>query len=123
MKKVHGSWFTVHGLGFMVLFSILCALCGLVYAEKAIINSVNRGEVTPEVTARTDLRLAYSAVRLMENFYCQSHGGAAKRPGTYYIAETADGGDAGRLVPFNHSSGRNDVLEFGDKTIRFYRGD
>ena len=106
----------------IVVLCVLCGLCGLVYAEKASINSFNRGEVTGELAARTDLKLAYSAVRVMENFYCQTHGGAAKRAGTYYIAETADSDDAGRVIAFGHSSDMNYVLVFGDKTIRFYKG-
>ena len=134
MKK--GSWFTVLGSRFngfrkssivnrqsSIILCVLCVLCGLVYAEKAIINSFNTGEVTGELAARTDLRLAYSSVRLMENFYIQTHGGAAKRPGTYYIAEAADSDVAGRLIGFGHSTGTNNVLEFGEKTIRFYRGE
>jgi len=105
----------------ILILCVLCVLCGKNYAEKAIINSFNSGEVTGELESRTDLRKLYSAVRVMENFYCQSHGGAAKRPGTYFIAETADSDDAGRVIQFVHSSGTNNVLEFGDKTIRFYK--
>ena len=109
----------------IVLFAFLLLpfyFAGKARAETAIINSFNRGEITPELLARQDLRSVYSAVRLMENFYVQTHGGASKRPGTYYIAESADSEVVGRLIGFGHSTGTNNVLEFGDKTIRFYKG-
>jgi len=108
----------------IVLFAFLLLpfyFAGKARAETAIINSFNRGEVTGELAARTDLRLAYSSARLMENFYIQTHGGAGKRPGTYYIAEAADSEVTGRLIGFGHSTGTNYVLEFGEKTIRFYK--
>jgi len=105
----------------IIILCVLCVLCGLTYAEKAIINSFNSGEITGEMAARVDLKAAYSGVRVMENFYCQAQGGASKRPGTYYIAESADSDVKGRLIPFGHSTGTNYVLEFGDKTIRFYK--
>ena len=121
MRFIKDFRFKISDLRFHVILCVLCALCGLVYAEKAIINSFNTGEVTGELAARTDLRLAYSSARLMENFYIQTHGGAGKRPGTYYIAEAADSEVTGRLIGFGHSTGTNYVLEFGEKTIRFYK--
>ena len=106
----------------LIILAIL-AVYSVAHAETAIINSFNRGEVTGEMAARTDLRILYSAVRLMENFYVQTHGGAGKRPGTYYVAESADSETVGRLIGFGRAGARNNVLEFGDKTIRFYKGE
>ena len=108
---------------FTIYYCLLTILiiCGICVAETAIINSFNRGEVTGELAARMDLRIAYSSARLMENFYIQTHGGAGKRPGTYYVAEAADSDVTGRLIGFGHSTGTNNVLEFGEKTIRFYK--
>ena len=105
----------------ILILCVLCVLCGLSYADKAMMYAFNLGELTEKLTARPDVKLYYSGCLKLENFYCQTHGGAAKRPGTYFIAETADSGEAGRVIPFVHSSGTNNVLEFGDKTIRFYK--
>ena len=107
----------------IVFLCALCGRCGLVFAEMATMHAFNRGEVTGEISARSDIKPYYFGCRKLENFYCQTHGGAGKRPGTYYIAESADSDTAGRLIGFGRTAGTNNVLEFGDKTIRFCKGE
>ena len=107
----------------ILVLCALCVLCGRNYGETAMMHSFNRGVLTPKLAARSDVKLHYSGCRELDNFYCQVWGGASKRPGTYYIAEAADNDTAARLISFSHSTDRNYVLEFGEKTIQFNLGD
>lgn len=102
----------------ILVLCVLCALCGLNYADTAMMNAFNSGEVTEELGGRSDVRKYYSACRTMENLYCQSQGGASKRPGTYYISQAP--GES-RLVPFDRAVGDGVIMEFSNETIRFYK--
>jgi len=106
---------------FWLIVLIVIAIIGIARSETAMIHSFNSGEMTGELGARADVRKWYSGARTMENFYCQTHGGASKRPGTYYITETSDSSAISRLIGFDGPDGAARVLEFGDKTIRFYK--
>ena len=111
---------------FYILWLIVLVLLAIhthVRAETAMLHSFNKGEVTPKIAARADVKMYYSGNRVMENFYCQVYGGASKRPGTYFISEAADSDNKARVIPFSQSTERNYVLEFGDKTVQFYLGD
>jgi len=102
-----------------IIILILLGLHSLASAEMAMLHSFNKGELTEKLAARSDVTPYYSGARLMENFYCQVHGGASKRQGTYFIAEVADSSKAARAIPFSKSTEENYVLVFGDKTIGF----
>ena len=106
----------------LIILAIL-AFYEVAYGETAMLHSFNKGEVTPKIAARADVKMYYSGNRVMENFYCQVYGGASKRPGTYFISEAADSDNKARVIPFSQSTERNYVLEFGDKTVQFYLGD
>ena len=102
---------------------VILAVHSLVYGDTAMLHSFNRGEVTPKLLARSDVKVYYSGNRVMENFYCQVHGGASKRPGTYFISEVNDSDNVERLISLSQSTERNYVLVMGEKTIGFYLGD
>ena len=103
---------------------VLLGLYSLANAETAMMHSFNRGILTPKLAARSDVKIHYAGCRELSNMVCQVYGGASKRPGTYYIAEAADSGKAGRVIPYSRATeAGNYVLEFGDKTIRFYLGE
>ena len=107
----------------ILLLAAAAAFISLAIAlgDTAMINSVNTGEVSGELAGRQDLQKYYSAVRLMENLYCQPQGGAGKRPGTYYISATADSDNVSRLIEFAREPADAVIMEFGHETIRFYK--
>lgn len=80
----------------------------------------NNGQVSPLLEARTNYQKYNSSCRLIENMFVSLHGSAERRPGTIYIA---DANSISRLIPFEYSTDDNYVLEFGEKTIRFFRDD
>ena len=107
-----------------VIVLVLLAAHSLVYGQTAMMHSFNRGILTPKLASRSDVKIHYAGCRELSNMVCQVYGGASKRPGTYYIAEVADSGKAARVIPYSRATeAGNYVLEFGDKTIRFYLGD
>ena len=115
--------YIVYGMSCFAFLLLTFYFAGLACAETAMLHSFNKGEVTPKIAARADVKMYYSGNRVMENFYCQVYGGASKRPGTYFISEAADSDNTARVIPFSQSTERNYVLEFGDKTVQFYLGD
>jgi len=108
---------------YIIWIIILALLVIYAHAETAMMHSFNRGELTPKLAARSDVKIHYSGCRELSNMYCQVWGGASKRPGTYYIAEVRDSTNPARVIPFSKSTEKNFMLEFGDKTIQFCLGD
>lgn len=84
-------------------------------------NQFTRGELSPRMKGRTDLDQYFQGCRTQANFLSLPHGGATNRPGSVYVAETADPDTAGRLRPFVFSASDAYALEFGDGTLRFFR--
>jgi len=105
---------------YFIIILIICMVCSASMALTGMIHSFNSGELTGKLFARAELKKWYSGASKMENFYCQTHGGAAKRPGSHYITETADSTVTSRLIGFDGADGEARILEFGEKTIRFY---
>jgi len=87
-----------------------------------IIMSLNAGELSPLLDARIDQQKYQAGCRTMENFYPLIHGGAERRPGTYYANETKDSSVKSMLVPFEFNVEYAYVLEFGNQYIRVYKG-
>lgn len=83
--------------------------------------SFSAGEVSPLCKARADFAKYNSACLTLENFFVVPQGPAVKRQGTKFIADTNDGADISRLIPFEYSKTDAYILEFGDKYIRFFR--
>lgn len=83
------------------------------------LSNFTAGIFSPRLEGRVDLAKYFNACRLLENFIVMPHGGASKRPGSYFIAETKSSGKV-RLVEFAFSTEQAYVLEFGDLYIRFY---
>lgn len=76
------------------------------------------GEIAPSLWGRVDLQKYQVGLKLCSNFIIQPHGGVTRRPGTRFIT-IAKG--ACRLVPFIYNSRDSYVLEFSDKTVRFFK--
>lgn len=78
------------------------------------------GELSPRLDGRIDLPKYFSGCKTLENMIVHPHGGATRRPGTRFIAETKSNGEA-RLVPFEFSTTQTYVLEFGNTYMRVYK--
>lgn len=99
---------------------IICLLPVAAFAATAIMSSFNAGELTPRLFGRTDIVKYYSGCRELENFFVRPLGPVQKRPGTYFVGATA--GEA-RLIDFTRSTKSAYILEFSEKSIRFFIDD
>lgn len=100
---------------------IIVIVFGLAKAEISIMNSFNSGEVTGQISGRADVKKYYSACRKLENMYVQPQGGAAKRPGTYWIAEAGNSESSTVLITFEKSIGDSIIMELSNEKIQFYK--
>ena len=85
-----------------------------------IFTAFTQGEWTPRLDGRVDLKTYFQACRDLKNMTVWPHGGATKRPGTYYIAPVKTSAKTTRLIPFEYSTEQAYILEFGHEYIRFY---
>jgi hypothetical protein len=86
-----------------------------------ILTNFTAGEWSPEMAGRVDLSKYANACRTLENYFIRVHGGAQRRPGTYFVSEVKDSSKNTRLIPFEFSVSQAYVLEFGDGYIRFFK--
>ncbi|HEU0069771.1 MAG TPA: hypothetical protein VFS04_00625, partial [Alphaproteobacteria bacterium] len=77
------------------------------------------GELSPRLEGRVDLAKYANGCRALENMLVHPHGGASRRSGTRFVAETKSSG-AVRLIPFEFSTVQAYMLEFGAGYIRFF---
>ena len=87
---------------------------------RSLLRSFAGGEITPEMFGRIDLSKFQTGLRLCRNFRVLPHGPAARRQGTYFIAEARDSTRAVRLIPFVFSATQAVILEFGHQYVRFH---
>ena len=94
-----------------------------------IIQSLNKGEISPLMDMRIDQQSYQMGCRTMENFFPLIYGGAERRPGSYFVAETkesiakgasAHSVDKVRQIDFVYSVDIAYTMEFGNQYIRFY---
>lgn len=85
-----------------------------------IVNSFNAGELSPNLSGRTDIAKYASGCRISDNFLHLSQGPAVRRGGTRYVTAVKDSADRTWLVKFEFSATQAYVLEFGDLYVRFY---
>ena len=77
------------------------------------------GEQSPRLAGRTDIDSYGNAVALMENAHPVVHGGAVRRPGTFYKAPAAATNARGSiLVPFVEGRDRAWLIEFSNNELR-----
>ncbi len=103
----------------MKTFLAILLTAGTVCAEQSILNTFTSGELSPHLDARVDFEKYRSGCRTLENFVVLPYGGALKRPGTQYVAETKSNGVA-RLASFAVGVDQTYIMELGEKYIRFY---
>lgn len=79
------------------------------------------GELSPFLTARTDLNQYANGASTLQNFLVRGQGGLIKRSGTRYVAEVKDSSKNCRLLPFEYSTTDAYAIEIGAGYFRFYR--
>lgn len=79
------------------------------------------GEVSPSISQRVDLQRYVTALKTCRNFFILPTGGAANRPGSYFIAATKDSGNRVSIpIPFVFSDDSGYLLEVGHLYIRIH---
>jgi len=90
-------------------------------------NSFSAGELSPEISGRTDLQKYHAGALTYRNFFCNYRGGASSRAGTAYCgmckqAAPNSGGTATNNPPrdirFQFNINQGYALEFGDQYMR-----
>lgn len=79
------------------------------------------GEISPRLRGRTDISRYYNGVETLRNCIPFVHGGATRRPGSTFVAETKYSSKESRLLEFSFSTTQNYVLELGDQYCRPFR--
>jgi hypothetical protein len=67
---------------------------------KTLQSNFSAGELSPLAAGRVDIARYPNAAKTLKNVISRTLGGARKRPGTQWIAETKDSTKVSRLVPF-----------------------
>ena len=83
--------------------------------------SFSAGEVSPQLFGRIDIQKYASGCHTLENFICRVHGGAQRRPGSYYVCGAKYNNKVTRLIPFEYSITQAYIIEAGDLYFRFFR--
>jgi hypothetical protein len=78
------------------------------------------GELSPLLHGRVDVARYQNGAEEVRDLVPQTWGGVKRRPGSVFVALTADSTKASRLIPYAVSGSRAFVLEFGDLYVRFY---
>lgn len=87
----------------------------------AILTNFTGGIYSPRLYGRVDLSKYYNACRTIQNMIVHPQGGASRRFGTVFVAETKASATAARLIPFQFNVEQAYMLEFGHQYIRFYK--
>lgn len=86
-------------------------------------NSFNGGEISPRTSGRSDLPAYRAGSQTLRNLIAVPTGGMTRRPGTRYVGSAASQAAPGRLIEFVASVQDSYIIELGNRTMRFYRGD
>jgi hypothetical protein len=84
-----------------------------------VLNSFSAGQLSELLSIREDLSKYHSGCSIMKNFFPLPQGGAQKRPGTVYVAESKENTKI-RLLPFEYSTEQSYASELGNQYVRFY---
>lgn len=90
---------------------------------KIIQSNMSSGELAPSAYGRVDIARYPNAVKVAKNVIPQTLGGAKKRPGTQWIAETKDSTKRSRLMPYILGRDSAYMLELGDSYLRVFKPD
>ena len=78
------------------------------------------GQLSSRLDGRTDLTKYFNGCTQLTNFLVHPHGGATRRPGTYFAAEVKTSAKATRLIPFEFNTDQTYIIEMGDLYMRFF---
>ena len=78
------------------------------------------GRLSSRLDGRTDLAKYFNGCTALTNFMVHPHGGATRRPGTYFVAEVKTSSKATRLIPFEFNTDHTYIIELGDQYMRFF---
>jgi hypothetical protein len=87
-------------------------------AFRVNVPSFSKGEIGPELVARTDVAAYGTGVRRARNVFIRKYGGLSKRMGTRFVAEVFDSSQPVRLLPFQFSIEQAYALEMGQGYMR-----
>lgn len=82
--------------------------------------SFARGEIGPELAARTDITAYQTGLAKCINFIVSPYGGVMNRPGTMFLDQTP-GNEVARLIRFKFNFSDTYCLEFTHLKMRLYR--
>lgn len=82
-------------------------------------NSLNAGELAPDLYGRQDLEKYHSGTSTCRNFFSNYRGGVSSRAGLAYVGTCKQtGANPPRDIPFQFSLNQGFVLEFGEYYMR-----
>lgn len=81
--------------------------------------SFTAGELSPLLDGRVDIDKYFAGTKRCENFITSVQGPAVRRPGTRFVANTKNNGNAW-LARFVFNRVQSYILEFGENYIRFF---
>ncbi len=87
-------------------------------AYRVNIPNLSKGELAPELIARTDVSAYSAGTRRSRNVIIRKYGGQTKRMGTRFVAEAYDATKPVRLLPFQFSIEQAYALEMGQGYMR-----
>jgi hypothetical protein len=85
-----------------------------------ILTNFTAGTFSPRLNGRVDISKYFNACRTLENMIVFPHGGASRRFGTVFVAETKASATISRLIPFQFNVEQAYMLEFGQNYLRFF---
>lgn len=80
----------------------------------------NRGELDPALSGRNDWQSYFSGARIVRNMICRTQGGAVKRAGLEFVAESLDQTKPSVFIRFRFSVQQVYLLEFSDYRFRVF---
>jgi len=90
---------------------------------KGLQGSFSTGVLTPEAMGRVDIARYPNAAKRLRNIICRVLGGAQKRFGTQYLANTKSNAEQSRLVPYIINKDTAFMLEMGNNYLRVFKSD
>lgn len=90
---------------------------------KTLQSNFSAGELSPLAAGRVEIARYPHAAKKLSNVISRTLGGAQKRPGSQYIAETKDSTKRSRLIPYIISRDQAYMLEVGDLYLRVFKTD
>lgn len=88
-------------------------------AKSVMQHAFSKGEIDPNLYARTDFAGYATGAALMRNFFVDYRGGAANRAGLEFICPARDNNGKVRLYGFQFSTIQTYMLIFSDRNLRF----